>query len=389
MLVIGSAALVRLGYNLGTSAPKDLDVIATFDELNKLTDELRTYHGSSRVRSMPISGKKTVLRVFAEDFSLPSHIEVEIAWSGSTGDELLQITKTSNFIEWNGPHIDVLRKARIASLDILYTLKMSHRYLKNSVHFEKTMEDIRRMRMFGARIFDEKWLKRREEETYTYDHPNLNTTKSAFFKMNEGVNYIFDHDSIHLAMAHLSKANWDMWKRSKVGQLGDVIPAYKLYAGEGEVISSKEKFFSASEAVRLYGVLEEAQVLALERSQIPYGVAPQYFYNVRRIHNISQIHLTSPPSPRRSFDIALEKVCTSITSGWFREFAWENYDTIMSMYESDYVDRFWDAVKSGIVFRTQDSLKKERLDQEKQDDYRRDLAASRYSLVGHGPDGKG
>ena len=42
--------------------------------------------------------------------------------------------------------------------------------------------------------------------------------------------------------------------------------------------------------------------------------------------------------------MALEKVCTSITSGWFREYAWENYHRVVHMYKTlgvnDYIDRF-------------------------------------------------
>ena len=42
--------------------------------------------------------------------------------------------------------------------------------------------------------------------------------------------------------------------------------------------------------------------------------------------------------------MALMKVCTSITSGWFREYAWENYDKVLDLYnelgEDDYVQRF-------------------------------------------------
>ncbi len=79
---------------------------------------------------------------------------------------------------------------------------------------------------------------------------------------------------------------------------------------------------------RLYGVLEEAYVLALERSQIPFA---------------------GKVTPRQSFDIAIEKVCTSITSGWFREFAWENYDKVVELYRDDYVEKFKAGVDKGIV----------------------------------------
>lgn len=43
---------------------------------------------------------------------------------------------------------------------------------------------------------------------------------------------------------------------------------------------------------------------------------------------------------RKAFDTALEKVCTSITSGWFRKFAYDNYDEVASLYSNEYVYRF-------------------------------------------------
>jgi hypothetical protein len=33
--------------------------------------------------------------------------------------------------------------------------------------------------------------------------------------------------------------------------------------------------------------------------------------------------------------MALEKVCTSITSGYFREFAWETYHDSINVFNSD------------------------------------------------------
>lgn len=88
-------------------------------------------------------------------------------------------------------------------------------------------------------------------------------------------------------------------------------------------MTSKELFFAASERVRLCGVYEETCVLALERSQIPYDFKPD---------------------ARWSFEMALMKVCTSITSGWFREYAWENYDKVLDLYdemgENNYIERF-------------------------------------------------
>jgi hypothetical protein len=135
-------------------------------------------------------------------------------------------------------------------------------------------------------------LKKRAAETYKYSHPKLNKAKDQFFA-DDGVNYVYDHDTLHTVVA-----------------VGDR-PAYMEYQVEGaDVLCSKEKFFSVDEHTRLYGVYEEACVLAIERAVIPYNTDPD-----------------------KAFEIALEKVCTSITSGWFREFAWENYDQVLVMHQ--------------------------------------------------------
>jgi hypothetical protein len=312
MLLIGSKALRLRGIDTGRP-PLDVDVIATFDELGKLT---RWMSARSRTVSIPLSVNKTVLK--SVDGTI---VEVEIAWPDTAAHSLLTEgsvwapdVKDDWLMSANGfPHpFDV----QVATLDQLYALKMSHRYLKNSPHFLKTMRDIQLMRSMGAKVVSADWLKRRELETYTYKHPKLNVMKKDFFT-GDGVQYVFEHDDIHVAMAHFS------------GKCGDPVPAYTLYAKDGEQVKSdKVKFLSLSEDVRLYGVLEEAQVLALERSQIPFR---------------------GKVEARRSFDIALMKVCTSITSGWFREYAWENFDRVNLLYENDYVERFWRAVDDGHV----------------------------------------
>ncbi len=108
-----------------------------------------------------------------------------------------------------------------------------------------------------------------------------------------------------------------------------LVPAYKIFSIEGkEVLSSKAKFERCDTSVQLNAVLEESYVLALERSQIPYE---------------------GKITPANSFLIALEKVCTSITSGWFREFAYDNYFKVAMMYNESYVQKFKDGLNNGIV----------------------------------------
>jgi hypothetical protein len=77
-------------------------------------------------------------------------------------------------------------------------------------------------------------------------------------------------------------------------------------------------------------VLEESYVLSLERAIVPF-------------------ELTDYDKRKKAFDTALIKVCTSITSGWFRKFAWDNYDDVCALYDQEYVERFWREVEKGNV----------------------------------------
>jgi hypothetical protein len=126
-----------------------------------------------------------------------------------------------------------------------------------------------------------------------------------------GVWQKWDHDSVHLAVKHLDK------------------PAYEYFKPEdSEVMVSKEMWDVLPETIKLYAVLEEAYVLALERSLIPFP---------------------NRKTPKEAFDMALMKVCTSITSGWFREFSWESYDKVQALYNDNYVDKFQYGVDNEIV----------------------------------------
>lgn len=191
-----------------------------------------------------------------------------------------------------------------ASPEWLYFLKMSHRYLKDSPHFSKTMRDILDMRARGVGMPEEAYslFVEREKLTYTYKHPKLNVDKDDFFKGDQ-VPYKYDHDSIHRVVAI------------------DDEPAYTKYMVDGEqVLCSKDKFFSVSERVRLLGGLEESLVLAAERSLIPHDFRP---------------------NPHHMFVFALQKVCTSITSGWFREYCWEHYHDIIKLYDQECLKPAW------------------------------------------------
>lgn len=297
MLLIGSTALAFVA-NLDRE-PKDADLIATIDEY----EDFIAKHKQNLVSTYPVNkGKKLI--IFLKD---TKPIEMEIAWPDSTAETLLNVLSTENL-----PTTSFLgQEVSVAPLDILYQLKMSHRFLKNSPHFLKTMNDIKFMRSLGAQITMPDWLKAREVETYDYKHPKLNVSKDDFFKKDEGVTYVYDHDSIHEAVKRYDK------------------PAYTYFKPENsQVLCDRVMFEASPREIQLASVVEEATVLALERSQIPFK---------------DQV------TPKWSFDMALMKVCTSITSGWWRSFAYSEYDNVQALYDENYVSKFWKAVEKGVV----------------------------------------
>ncbi|QNO00569.1 hypothetical protein QGX17_gp078 [Pseudomonas phage phiPsa381] len=311
MLLIGSRALVANNPELeGVRRTIDWDFICTIEQFT-------AWHKANKANLQFAVPTQQGKYYHARDKDGMNY-EFELAWEGTSALLLLQQYGLHNHV-WK-PEIGPVP----AINDDLYMIKMCHRYKRNSPHFLKTMSDIKFLREKCGPDVD-KWLsvvsvnqsiiKLREAESYDYAHPRLNVTSKDFFN-GDGVNYVYDHDSIHLAVA-LTRPNEHTFQ-----------PAYTFYMKDGsEVMTSKEKFMSVPERIRLYGVYEESCVLALERSQIPHGLGKE-----------------GGPSARWSFEMALMKVCTSITSGWFREYAWENYQKVLDLYnelgENDYIERF-------------------------------------------------
>lgn len=271
----------------------DTDIVGDFDSIQKL------HKGMDIVKAYPFaSGNK----YFAQQRS-GAIWESEVAWEGSLSAELLQlIVDDPKSIRTAGGYV--------ASLDVLYLLKMSHRFKRNSVHFDKTRKDIILMRNAGAVIRDEHmdFFKRREVATYNYAHPKLNVAKGDFFA-NDGLLYTMDHDSVHAAVKNLE------------------FPAYTYFL-DGEVKVSKSMFHSLDERIQLLSVYEEVCVLAIERSLVPHP---------------------GKLSPEQAFDLAQMKISSSISSGWWREFAYENFDKVKAMYSDEYFEKFKIGLANGTV----------------------------------------
>jgi len=291
MILLGSRALKLTHPHLVKRQCSDFDFISTEEDCHNWVrnniQNIEEYKVVKTADKIIVNGK--------------TNIEFEIIKPGNSASLLQSIVE-------NDPKSIKTSFGLIPSLDVLFAIKSSHKYKKfedDSRRFWKTACDYHLMKLNGASIKDEhkEFIKLREKETYLNKTPSLtNQTKASFFSAAHGINYKYDHDSLHEAVKHLD------------------MPAYKYYAKDNdEIKSDKNKFFEVSEEIRMLGAIEEAQVLYLERFAIPNN---DYKEN------------------KEMFNFAVAKMASSITSGFFREWCYENIFKIVQNYNFDFMKKF-------------------------------------------------
>ncbi len=296
MLVIGSRALAIRCRRALLREPADFDFVCSRDEVNRFD-----FSKLGKLKKDPYEvdgGTKLI----AEGDSI---CEFEYAVPGTSNEKLLELAE---------PEAIKTSIGDVPSLDLLFAIKTSHRHKKNSPFFWKNLADWHSMKRCGAKVRDEHkpFLKQREAETYaSQKHPSLMRDKKNFFSEEELIEYVHDHDSIHESVALHGE------------------PAYRKFATDGhEVYSSKQKFAQCSREIQIASVLEESAVLAIERSLVPHpGVLTE----------------------EQAWKLAFSKVCTSIASGWWRSFAYENALDCLRIWPKDYNERFKRGLENGLV----------------------------------------
>jgi uncharacterized protein with GYD domain len=282
---------------------RDWDFIVRPNAVKPLLDSF----GGKIVEQYPIAANHLIVKI-RHGNDIFSIIEIEMAFNGSSGAailDLLKSTGTENIYE-------------VAPLSLMYVIRESHRY-RDSVHFEKNMAKLKTYieKQYRSRVSEplKEILALREKETYTRQPIKLNVSKKQFFS-NDGVQYIYDHDSIHEVVA--------------IGEK----PAYK-YISKGEVLTSNELFERSSQSIKDACVIEEAWVIALERGYLPYRKSK------RDPHRRKDGVLFDKEYMQGLFKTALRKICTTLTSGTFREYASNNYIRLSeTMQHRDYLDNF-------------------------------------------------
>lgn len=320
MILIGSRALaIRAPQLLAAMRrePKDFDFICTQNEYNhwkeKNLHKVNPTVLSSKTNSF---GMKEIWSFVDNDAPEATPCEFEFV-----------DPERSNILFYNLVVNDPLTIKTsfglIPSLDLLFTLKATHKHLKDNPHFWKSLFDYHAMKSIGAEVpdFAMDFFKAREKETYAKQkHPSLMRNKENFFK-GDGITYVYDHDSIHKAIAVYDR------------------PAYTYFQKDDhEVACDKYKFFSIEEKYRIASVIEESAVLAIERSLVPHpGVL----------------------TPEQAWKMAFSKVLTSITSGWWRTWAYDNAMAVLSAWsvglpgqaepKTAYHRRFLEGLENGTV----------------------------------------
>lgn len=177
---------------------------------------------------------------------------------------------------------------------------------------------------FAKHIVDYHWLKERYYSSIDNDYlsllnlrtkltkkkfgdrtPSLKQSKNSFF--DDYVKKVYDHDGLHYCTCYGDK------------------PLYERLKPDNDLVwCDKNLWDKFTHEEKTNCVREECYVLSLERFIIP---------------KIEDGKI--PPPPHFAFDWSLEKICTTTSSGYFRDFAIENWPEIRQ-YKHDFYKMFLD-----------------------------------------------
>jgi len=187
----------------------------------------------------------------------------------------------------------------VVGMDGLSIMKRSHlwrdlSFQKHITHYHKYIT--KHVPQYTAEMYVD--YKDREDLTlkaYERGHPNLKQSVKDFF--NDFVTKKYNHDYLHELVAYNDKPMYTRMQRDPSSAWCD----YGLWLD-----------FSHTE--RSQCITEEVYVIAIERFMVPND------WNF--------------PS-KLAYMKALDKVCTTLTSGWFRAYAIDNYPELFNMYDEE------------------------------------------------------
>jgi hypothetical protein len=294
MLLIGSSA-AKVAYPEFRRA-KDVDMLATPDELSAWVLRNKEFIINYKLKD----DRKLLVKTESQNF------EFEIVRPGSSSEMFMRLNQ-------NHPHVS------IAKPTTLWLIKKSH--IHHPIHWRKSIEDYHFFKGKNLQPSNEEWAayeKRKQEidERLGQRKINLNMKNEEFFqKSAKAVQRRFDHDDLHKATCYYSKPLYDTLKKD-----------------QSKALIDRELFDALSHQDKLRTVREECYAIALERVVIPAMDKGETF------------------DPQEAFMHALQRISTTLTKGWFREFSLEHYPEL-KVIDRDYVGYFLDAVSDGKIRR--------------------------------------
>jgi hypothetical protein len=301
MLVVGSKAL-NYHFPEFQREVKDIDIIGTTDDINYLIETLNPE------KVLDNHNITTLLNIQnPNEFFNTKNVEILNSDNSIALTEYIKYENNSN-----------LGGLRYASPEVLLSLKKSHIHFP--IKFQKHIKDYN----FLLDLLKEDKLenitkinfKETELRFGKLKTPSLKKSTSKFFDQSEGyVKYFYIHDDIHQVMAHYDR------------------PIYEdMQTTSESAWCQKELWDNFSFEKKAKCVLEEAYVIALERKIIPM------------LNGVSDV-----VSSKKALEWSLMRICTTLCSGWFRQFAADNYSRICEYINHQYVQKFLEAEQIGKI----------------------------------------
>ena len=285
MILIGSRAARH--WLPDFRAPKDWDLIATLAEIGAWAQD----QDANLVSLVPSSEGEKMKAMMTDG----QQVEFEIADAGGTAGDIHAMAHPGS-MEGLGTTLAV------PSLETLWAIKRAH--VHRPIHWRKNIADCHVLfAALGTSPSEASrglMLARRREtdQRKPMKVPSLEKSNSAFFTSYKlAVPILNPHDAYHWAVAYEEAPMFTRMKRD-----------HTLARCE------RDMFEALSIERRRMCVREETMVIALERYIVPGRIQDQ----------------------RQAYLNALERVCTNLTSGWFREFAIDQFPWVREP-DVDYV----------------------------------------------------
>ena len=139
------------------------------------------------------------------------------------------------------------------------------------------------------------------KQQYPQGNPSLNLSNDDFF--DDAVTKVYDHDWLHELYAYEAQPMYTKLKKPE---------------GVSQAWCEKDLWLELSYEDKCKCVAEECYVISTERFLVP----KEFDYPAKL-----------------AYIKALGKVCTTLTSGWFRDFAIDNYPTIFGLYDPTKIEQ--------------------------------------------------